>query len=482
MAEKAFHEQEKTAYSGPSDPKSRRERRLKRKAEKQYESGRMQQYPGAELEDYRAYIRNGKYKEIRWRKLDTTAIMYPIISGQSVSNVYRVSVMLKETIDPSILQEALDIVLPKFDLFNSRLRQGVFWYYLEENGKPAPTVYRENHYPCEYIRLEENRDYLFRVSYFRRRINLEVFHVLADGNGAFVFLRELVYQYLRLAHKELQETHQDRLSDDTSLNTEDSFRDHYHKKAVKPYRFGRGFLLHGATLPAGQTSVIHGLVQVDEVKALAKKYGASINELLVSVLCRSIYNVYKHSMKFNVPLQVCVPVNLRPYYGSSTTSNFFVNIMARYDPKDENDTFETCLEQVRSSLKEQMNLEHLETMFSQNVSSAEHVVTRRIPLILKRPGLWWFYQWSLKSTTATLTNLGEVKVRPEYRDYIGRFGVVLPKSKGQNLKVAATSYNGVMDICISSFFRSPAVQREFFRFFSAEGLQVEIETNGVVYQ
>ncbi len=439
-------------------------------------------YQDEEMDDYRAYNRRGRQQEIRWRKLDTTAIMYPIISGESFSNVYRVSVTLKEAVDPAILQEALNIVLPKFDLFNSRLRQGVFWYYLEENGNPAPTVYRENHYPCEFIRMGENRDYLFRVSYFRHRINLEVYHVLADGLGAFGFLRELTYQYLRMAHKELQADHPDLLSEDTSLNTDDSFRDNYHKKMVKPYRFGKGFILHGATLQRGQFSVVHGLVKVDEIKAAAKKYNASINEYLVAVLNWSIYQVYKHSMKFNVPLHTHVPVNLRPYYGSITASNFFINVMAKYWPKDTKDTFENCLQEIKTSLREQTTKEHLETIFSQNVSSAEHMLIRRMPMIFKRPGLWWFYQWSKKAATTTLSNLGNITVRPEYQDYITRFGAVLPRSKGQNLKVAATSYQGLMDICVSSFFRSPAVQREMFRFLSSEGIQVEIETNGVFYQ
>ena len=161
---------------------------------------------------------------------------------------------------------------------------------------------------------------------------------------------------------------------------------------------------------------------------------------------------------------------------------FFINVMARYWPKDENDTFENCLKEVRESLREQTTKEHLETIFSQNVSSAEHVVIRRVPMIFKRPGLWWFYQWSKKAATTTVSNLGEVKVLPEYRDYIERFGVVLPRSKGQNLKLAAVSYQGVMDVCVSSLFRSPAVQRELFKFLSSEGLQVEIETNGVFYQ
>ncbi len=64
---------------------------------------------------------------------------------------------------------------------------------------------------------------MFRVTYYKCRINLEVFHVLTDGMGGINFLKELTYQYLRLAHKDLQEKLGDSLSVDTSLNREDSF-------------------------------------------------------------------------------------------------------------------------------------------------------------------------------------------------------------------------------------------------------------------
>ena len=82
-------------------------------------------------------------KEIRWDRLDNTAHLFPVIAGESMSNVYRISVTLTELVQPELLQQALDIVLPKFDGFNLRLRQGVFWYYFEENGKPAPRVREE---------------------------------------------------------------------------------------------------------------------------------------------------------------------------------------------------------------------------------------------------------------------------------------------------------------------------------------------------
>ena len=73
-------------------------------------------------------------REIRWDRLDNTAHLFPVIAGESMSNVYRISVTLTELVDRELLQQALDMVLPKFDGFNLRLRQGVFWYYFEENG------------------------------------------------------------------------------------------------------------------------------------------------------------------------------------------------------------------------------------------------------------------------------------------------------------------------------------------------------------
>ena len=63
-------------------------------------------------------------REIRWDRLDNTAHLFPVIAGESMSNVYRISVTLTELVDRDLLQQALDMVLPKFDGFNLRLRQG----------------------------------------------------------------------------------------------------------------------------------------------------------------------------------------------------------------------------------------------------------------------------------------------------------------------------------------------------------------------
>lgn len=146
---------------------------------------------------------------IRWDKLDNTANLFPVIAGESMTNTYRISCVLKEEVDEGLLQEALDMVLPKMPGFNLRLRSGIFWYYFEENGKKAPRVHEEHTYPCRLIHQSKNNSYMFRVTYYKNRINLEVFHVLTDGMGGINFLRELTYQYLRLAHPKLRETQGD---------------------------------------------------------------------------------------------------------------------------------------------------------------------------------------------------------------------------------------------------------------------------------
>lgn len=178
---------------------------------------------------------------IKWDKLDNTANLFPVIAGEKMTNTYRISVVLTEEIQPELLQEALDMVTPKIPGFNLRLRSGIFWYYFEENGKKAPRVREESTYPCRLIHQSKNNSYLFRVTYYRKRINLEVFHVLTDGMGGITFLRELTYQYLRLAHPDLREQMGDGLSADTSLNREDRFSEEFQKKPEECVQVSEGF-------------------------------------------------------------------------------------------------------------------------------------------------------------------------------------------------------------------------------------------------
>ena len=422
------------------------------------------------------------YKQKRWDKLDNTALIFPVIAGEGMTNTYRISVELSEEIQPELLQQALDILLPKFNVFNVRLRMGVFWYYFEENNKPAPRVKEETLFPCRYIQPNKNNSYLFSVSYYQSRINLEVFHVLTDGMGGMTFIRELTYQYLRLAHPELKNEVEDKLSDVTSLNAEDSFEKNYkHGKRTHIYR-DPAYLIKLKKLSKGEFGVMHGLINIPELKVVTKKYGVSINEYLVGVFAWSTYVQCLHKMPSKKPIRIAVPVNLRPFFNSNTTKNFFTMVSAEFHPKEEEYTFEEVLAIIQKSLKEQIQKEHLEELFSYSVSNQKNKLLRMIPLMMKNMVMRLVYNKSALAHTTTITNVGFVQVDPVYEPYVKMFRAFIAMSKGQSLKGTVTSYKNTLVFTFSSIFSDTSVQREFFRKIASDGVTVQIETNGVYYE
>lgn len=418
-------------------------------------------------------------REIRWERLDNTAHLFPVIAGEKLTNTYRIAVELTEDIIPEKLQEALDKVLPKFDLFNVRMRTGFFWYYFEENNKKAPRVKEESTYPCRYIVENRNHSYMFRVTYFKKRINLEVFHVLTDGMGGINFIRELTYQYLRLVHPEINAQNGDALSASTSLNREDSFLKNYKRASKRNYGSKKAFTIKGELMSRGMLGFIHGFMDVSQLKDVAHRYNMSINEFLVGTYVWSIYKIAMHGFSNEKDIRVAVPVNLRPYFDSVTTKNFFVMVLAELKCDRNGIEFEDVLNEVKKSLRSQITKEHLEETFSYNVSNQQPLAARLVPLFLKNIAIGFVYNLSADSSTSTMTNIGSIDFLPEYDKYVKTAYANLTVSRGQYIRATVASCKGRLCVSFSSLFADAGIERAFFSKLAEEGIDVSIETNGV---
>ena len=102
-----------------------------------------------------------------WYKLDLSANVYPTLQRKDFSSVYRISVTLKEEIQPELLQQALDMTLPRFPTFKVAMRRGLFWRYLEPNDRPGPYVQPDINNPCMPMRFRANNRYMIRVYYYQ---------------------------------------------------------------------------------------------------------------------------------------------------------------------------------------------------------------------------------------------------------------------------------------------------------------------------
>ncbi|MBQ2138016.1 MAG: hypothetical protein II432_01210, partial [Erysipelotrichaceae bacterium] len=132
--------------------------------------------------------------------LDNAAIVYPLGMRYGQMPMFRLSAELKEEVEPSLLQLALDFTIKRFPTFSAIIKNGFFWHYLES----VNTVYlveEEKDIPCKPISIILRSYRSFRVLYYRRRISVEFFHVLTDGSGGMVFLKTLLAEYLRLKGK-----------------------------------------------------------------------------------------------------------------------------------------------------------------------------------------------------------------------------------------------------------------------------------------
>ena len=125
---------------------------------------------------------NDKKERLYWRRLDNSAKIFPISAGKKYSTVFRLSVVLKEKVNPEILKKAVNKALEQYEFFKVSLKSGFFWNYLEYNAK-EPIIEEEKEYPCKYIEPKENNNYLFKVTYFDQKINIDIFHSLTDGNS-----------------------------------------------------------------------------------------------------------------------------------------------------------------------------------------------------------------------------------------------------------------------------------------------------------
>lgn len=429
-------------------------------------------------------IAKKKLKKVQpaWDKLDNTANLFPVIANEDMTNVYRISVTLSEEVDRVVLQEALNRVLPQFLIFRMRLRMGFFWYYFEENTRPAPIVREEYSSPGAYIDKSRNNHYMFRVTYYKCRINLEVFHALTDGAGGIIFLKELIYQYLRLKHPEIMKTEKDKISSGIFLDKEDSYVKNFKKSHEKVYKSERALCLTGEKLPKGEMGVVHGYFPVDQLKAAAKKYGVTINQYLVGMFVYCIYKEYLKEQPSKIPISCCVPVNLRPYYDSHTMKNFFAMVSANFKPEKEQYSLVEVMDIVSADLKRQITPENLNNILSYNVSNEKNWILRAVPLFIKSLALKFVYGTSARATSATVTNIGNIELKEPYRRYVEHFYTTLSMSKGQNIKGGICSYNGTLVFTFSSVLLDLSIQKRFFQLIAKDGVSVAVESNGVYYE
>lgn len=419
-----------------------------------------------------------KVEDSTWRRLDNSAKIFPISTGKRYSTVFRFSVLLKENINPEILEKAVNIALDKYKSFKVKMKLGFFWNYFEENPK-KPIIEEEKDYPCKYINPDTNNQYLFKITYFQRKINIDIFHSLTDGNNGITFFKEIIYNYLELLYPE--NFKEKRNVRKVEYDTEDSYMKNYDKKSKPSSNLKTAYILKGKKIKLGAISAIHQIIDLEALRAESKKYDATITQYLSAVL---IYSIYEENYKENngkKPIKLCIPVNLKKYFPSNTMSNFFSYIILEAEMKKNNlDTFEKILEFVKNDFKKKLEPDEIIKTMSSNVKLGTNPFIKIIPLFLKKIFVRLSYLQIRRCMTITFSNVGRVGIIGDYMEYIDYFLMLIAPESVEKIKCSSCSFGNKMVFTFTSVLGDNRIEKRFYKFLTEKNINVEIESNGVL--
>lgn len=419
-------------------------------------------------------------EQYAWYRLDNAALLYPSIQSDRITTMFRISMTLKEPVDPKILQISLEEVIKKFPFYRVRLKKGFFWYYLEHNPK-LPRVERDVRYPLGRLHPNLGKRFLFRVRYWQSRIAIEFCHVLSDGTGGITFLKALVYDYLKRKGKNPGDPGDIPVDFMSGEAAEDAYNRFYKSPLPLPDKGREAFHLKGKLLYPGAIMITTGIVPMEQIIREAKNYKVSLTAFLVAVYIDALQELQDSLVSRNTkkrPVALQVPVNMRSIYPSKTLRNFSLFVMPEIDPRLGKYTFEEILQVVKETLIIQTNEKAISKSLSRNVGGQRNWAIRIIPLVFKRLLMPFLYtRMGENLCSGTLSNLGLVRLPEEVAKEVERVDFILGTNPINKTGCAVCGFNDKLVINFGSNTRDKIVERLFFTRLIKMGIQVKIEVN-----
>ncbi len=410
-----------------------------------------------------------------WYKTDNVAKVFLASFNRRDTRTMRVGCTLTEKVNPELLQEALLKTIDIRPQFQVRIRRGFFWHYIETTDV-LPRVVEETGRPCPLLYGSEYNGVLhYRVSYFGRRIDLDIFHALSDGTGAFEFFNLLLGEYLKLAHP-------DKIGELSSGSgaasgdlTQDSFSQFYENRAFQKEIPLKAYHPISRKLPYDQLQFMEISMDSDEMRRRAKEAGVGVTSLIGAMLVLSMYKDMPSLMR-KVPITVSIPVNLRKYYPSETSRNFFNSINVTCFPGIGEKTDELA-RRMDADMKDAMKPEKIAEQMDTYQKIERLLFIRMVPLMLKQPVVRHFSKMENRRVSFILSNMGELKPDEQLRPYIDSFSAFCAHSE---MFFTLYSYNGRLKLGVTNAYSDTRMLKTFVRMLTDSEMTVTVNATEVI--
>lgn len=397
-----------------------------------------------------------------WYRLDNVGKFYASQAGGERQTIFRLAATMADEVEPTALQRALDATVALFPGFNVCLRSGMFWHYLVPSGT-APKVEPENLPICYGLHAGPN-SVLFRVSYYRRRINVEVSHIISDGRGAMEFLKALLGAYVAERY-DVPEAAACAYTGTESQKTEDSFTANYDRTAAGSTQKPRVFHLTGLKTDADALYLEYHL-SAAAVHRAAKAAGVSVTSYLIAAVICAVRTTMT-SLDRRRAIHLDVPVDLRSLFDSATLRNFFGLAFVTYTPGNAAAPLPEVAAEVQRQLIAGTEPAALKRRMMRMIKLEKNPLLRAAPLVVKDAALAVADARTAREVTTTVSSLGRVALDPCTAPYVEGISA-LTSTSGLNFIVC--TYGDDLCIGITSRFLGQKVTRGLVEVLEGEGL------------
>lgn len=423
-----------------------------------------------------------RQNKLRWMRLDNAAKIYPAARRQNWSNVFRLSATLKEEIDTGVMQSALDVTVRRFPSIATRLRRGVFWYYLQQLEHP-PAIQEELSYPLAKMSRDEVRRCALRVIVYKRRVAVEVFHSLTDGTGAMIFLKSLLAEYLQQKHDiRIPAEHGvlARLDEPSEEELEDSFFK-YAGDIQASRRSNTAWRVTGEPEESDFQHVTCFKLPVQQALQKAHEYRVSLTNFLCAVMMQALQELQAERVpnrRRRKSIKVLIPVNLRSLFPSKTLRNFAMYTTPEIMPKLGKYSFEEICKVVHHCMGQEITPKFMSMMIATNVSSEDMLAVRVMPLFIKNFVMKAVFDsvGECKSCLS-LSNLGAVKLPEVMVPYVERMDFILGVQATAPYNCGVLSFGDTLYVNFIRNIKEPALEAHFYRVLRDLGIPAEVESN-----
>ncbi len=219
-----------------------------------------------------------------------------------------------------------------------------------------------------------------------------------------------------------------------------------------------------------QCHYLEGILSASRVKKLAEENGATIGVYVTSIFIQSIIeNMQAGDAKH--PIVISVPVNLRQYFPSSTSRNFFGVITVSFHPRGYDGSLASILRSVDASFRKQLTREQITRTMNGYSGLVHNLAIQAVPLFLKDIAISRITLLTGQGTTATVSNLGCVTLPGETAGYVDRFSAFMTPPR---LQMCISTYGDRMVFGVVTAYDEKNVMPAFFRKLSSAGIDVEI--------